>query len=84
MIKYKTIEELGIALKKIKVENRLKEIREEKGLSLAAVRRVVGVSEPTVRQWEYKNVNPRAEDLVKLSILYGVPIEDLLTIEKTK
>lgn len=57
---------------------RIKEIREEKGISQRQLAEIVGVSAVTVLNWENGIFEPGASDLIKLSGALGVSIDHLL------
>ena len=56
----------------------LKEARETNKLSQKYVAATVGVSAPTVSEWESGKKTPTVENLLKLSDLYGVTVDYLL------
>lgn len=57
---------------------RIKQIREEKGVSQRQLAEIVGVSAVTVLNWENGIYDPSAKDLVKLSRALGVSIDYLV------
>lgn len=84
MIKYKSLEELNDILSRVETKNRIKEIRKEMGWTRVSLYKAIGKSEPIVRRWEFNFTNPRAEDLVRLSILFDRPIDEFLVVKKPK
>lgn len=58
--------------------NRLKECRESMGYSQKYVAISLGVSAPTVCDWELDKKHPSQKNLRKLSEFYGKPIDYLL------
>lgn len=52
---------------------RLKELRNERGLSQKALADLVFVSQQTVAKWETAKSTPNPEMLIKLSEILGVP-----------
>lgn len=58
---------------------RLAELREEKKLTQAQLAEQMNVSRQTVSRWEFGEVAPSVENLKKLSELYGVSVDDLLS-----
>ena len=57
---------------------RIKQIREEKGVSQRQLAEIVGVSAVTVLNWENGIYDPSAKDLIKLSGALGVSIDYLV------
>lgn len=64
--------------------NRLKEARLNAGLSQKYVAKTVGVSAPTMSQWESGIVNPSQKNLIKIAELYGVTTDYLLNLDTKK
>lgn len=62
----------------MKIGEKLKKLRTEKGYSLEFVARSIGTSFMTVRNWEVGKSNPRSTALKKISDFYGVTVEYLL------
>ncbi len=60
------------------MNNRLKTSREEAGFSQKQVAIELGVSAPTVCEWEKSKKYPSTENLMKLSSLYNVSVDYLL------
>ena len=57
---------------------RLQEWLTETGTTQAELARAMGVSQPTVSDWVNGNISPSAENLIRLSKLTSVSIDDLL------
>ncbi len=57
---------------------RLKELREEKGLSLSQLARDVGVSHVAISRWEKKTRIPTIESLKALAIYFNVSSDYLI------
>jgi transcriptional regulator with XRE-family HTH domain len=57
---------------------RLKECRENAHLSQKYVAITLGISSPSVANWERGKTNPTQENIVKLADLYGVSVDYLL------
>lgn len=55
----------------------LKRLRRRRGLTLAHVADVLGVSKPSVWAWENGKCRPRPERIAKIAALLGVLPEDL-------
>jgi len=66
---------------KIKFATRLKELREEKGLSLAKLEKIVGISPATLSEWERGGLEQFCDRLIKLAELYNVTVGYLLGLE---
>lgn len=60
------------------MENNIKPLREERGLSQQKLADLVGVHKNTVINWETAANDPRASDLVKLASVLGCTIEDVV------
>lgn len=58
--------------------NNLKELREKKDYTQAALALEVGVSQQSVAKWESGKALPRGEMLIKLSSVLDCSIDDLL------
>lgn len=59
------------------MDNRLKELRQEKGLSQADVADAIGVSRLTYGRWESDLSKTTGKDLFNLAIFFKVSIDDL-------
>ena len=57
--------------------DRLRSAREEKGLSQEAAAALVGVSRQAVGRWESGQSMPSTANLLRLSEIYGIPLEEL-------
>ena len=55
-------------------ENRLKELRNKKGLSQKALAELLFVSQQTVAKWETAKSTPNPETLAKLGDIFDVPV----------
>ena len=64
------------------MKDSLKVLREQAGLSQAAVAAALNIQQSTVSMWETGENQPRAALLPKLSELYGCTIDELFG-EKT-
>ena len=58
--------------------NKLKELRNEKGLTSKALGKIIGVSDATIIRWENNQNDIKAEQLFKLSRFFGVTTDYLL------
>lgn len=68
-------------LKDEKLTDKLTALRVERGLTQAELARAVGVSRQTVSRWERGFIVPSAANLISLSRLYGVPLDELMNGE---
>jgi len=57
---------------------RLRELRNEKGLSCVALGQKIGVRDSTIVQWENNKHDIKGEYLVKLAKFFGVSVDYLL------
>lgn len=60
------------------IANRLIELRKANNLSQEALAAKLGASSQTVGEWERAEISPDTEQLIKLSELYQVSVDDLL------
>jgi len=60
---------------------RLKELREEKGLSTKALGKALGTSDATISRWENNINNITDENLVKVALFFKVSADYLLGLE---
>lgn len=63
---------------KMEIANRLYERRKACGLSQEQVATLLGVSRQAVSKWECADSSPDTDNLIALSRLYGVSMDDLL------
>lgn len=66
------------------VENNIKSLRKERGLSQQVLADMVGVHKNTIINWETEATDPRSCDLVKLSETLGCTIEDIVLASEHK
>ncbi|WP_162257644.1 helix-turn-helix domain-containing protein, partial [Ligilactobacillus equi] len=59
------------------MENRIKELRKKKGLTLKQLSEKVGISNPTLSRYEKGTRNPKIENWHKLANFFGVTVEYL-------
>lgn len=62
--------------------NRVKELRERAGMQQKDLAITVGISRPTISDWENWKKNPSGERLEKLSEIFGVPKSVVLGYEE--
>ena len=64
--------------------NRMKKLREEKGLSKSAVAEAVGITVSAILKYEASITQPSVYAAWKLAKLYGVTIEELMGYDGRK
>lgn len=62
----------------IEFANRLAELRKEKGLSQEDLAEKLGVSRQAVSKWERGEATPDSDNLIALSSIYGVSLDELV------
>ena len=62
----------------MKIDEKLKSLREDKKWSKAETARKLGISGGAYSNWEYGNKSPKVEHLKKLAILFDVPLSYLV------
>ena len=67
--------------KKLKFKNRLREMRDEKGLSQSELAQIVGVSRQTISSIENGQFNPTAKLALILCIALDQKFEDMFYFE---
>jgi len=60
---------------------RLRELRQEKGLSARVLGKAVGIADSTIIQWENQKHVPNIEHLAILAKFFGVSTDYLLGLE---
>lgn len=60
---------------------RLKELRNEKGLSMRELARSIDVSDVAIYQWEHEIRMPTLENVVKIAKFFGVSCDFLAGLE---
>ena len=66
----------------IKLGQRIKELREQSGISQQKLAEMLGVSRPTISQIESEERKISADELIKLAAIFNLSIESLLDSEK--
>ena len=64
------------------IAERLKQIREERGMTQAAVAEEIGATDRAMHHWEHGKRTPRAEYIVALCVLFGVSADWLLGMDR--
>lgn len=65
----------------IEIANRLRQMRNKNNLSQEELAAKIGVSRQAVSKWERAEASPDTENLILLSKLYGVSIDELLNAD---
>ena len=68
----------------VRMTERLIQLRQEQGLSQSGLAEALGVSRQAVSRWETGAAMPSAENLLCLSRLYGVPMDELIRGEEAE
>ena len=62
--------------------NRVKELRERSGMQQKELAIAIGVTRPTISEWENNKKNPTGERLERLEELFGLPKSVILGYEE--
>lgn len=65
----------------LKFAERLKELRQEKKLSLKQLAKKIGVSDTAINRWENQLRTPNIENLYNLAVVFDVSSDYLLGLE---
>ena len=65
----------------VQIAQRLAELRRAKGYSQESLARELGLSRQAVSKWERAESSPDTENLIALARLYGVTLDDLLSVD---
>ena len=65
-----------------KFAERLKELRSERGLSILALGKAIGVSDATICRWENGVSDIKSDQLVALALFFCVSTDDLLGLDE--
>ncbi len=68
----------------IETANRLLEYRKKAGLSQEELAEKIGVSRQAVSKWERSEASPDTDNLVELSKIYGVSLDEMLGLNASK
>lgn len=60
------------------IASRLQKLRKEKNLSQEALAEKLGISRQTVSEWECGDITPDLKNLMALSELYGISVDELI------
>ena len=60
------------------IVNRIKELRTAAGMTQKALADQLGVTVPTVSKWELGQRTPELERVLRMTLIFGVPIEEIV------
>ena len=60
------------------IVNRVKELRTAAGMTHKALADQLGVTVPTVSKWELGQRTPELERVFRMTLIFGVPIEEIV------
>ena len=60
------------------IVNREKELRTAAGMTQKALADQLGVTVPTVSKWELGQRTPELERVFRMTLIFGVPIEEIV------
>nr|DAQ84302.1 MAG TPA: helix-turn-helix domain protein [Caudoviricetes sp.] len=60
------------------IVNRVKELRTAVGMTQKALADQLGVTVPTVSKWELGQRTPELERVFRMTLIFGVPIEEIV------
>ena len=60
------------------IVNRVKELRTAAGMTQKALADQLGVTVPTVSKWELGQRTPELERDIRMTLIFGVPIEEIV------
>lgn len=60
------------------IVNRVKELRTAAGMTQKALADQLGVTVPTVSKWELGQRTPELERVFRMTVIFGVPIEEIV------
>ena len=60
------------------IVNRVKELRTAAGMTQKALADQLGVTVPTVSTWELGQRTPELERVFRMTLIFGVPIEEIV------
>ena len=60
------------------IVNRVKELRTTAGMTQKALADQLGVTVPTVSKWELGQRTPELERVFRMTLIFGVPIEEIV------
>lgn len=60
------------------IVNRVRELRVAAGMTQKALADQLGVTVPTVSKWELGQRTPELERVFRMTLIFGVPIEEIV------
>ena len=60
------------------IVNRVKELRTAAGMTQKALADQLGVTVPTLSKWELGQRTPELERVFRMTLIFGVPIEEIV------
>ena len=66
----------------IEIANRLLEYRKKSGLSQEELAEKLNISRQSVSKWERGEASPDTDNLIQLSKIYGITLDELINVEK--
>ena len=60
------------------IVNRVKKLRTAAGMTQKALADQLGVTVPTVSKWELGQRTPELERVFRMTLIFGVPIEEIV------
>ena len=60
------------------IVNRIKELQTAAGMTQKALADQLGVTVPTVSKWELGQRTPELERVFRMTLIFGVPIEEIV------
>ena len=60
------------------IVNRVKELRTAAGMTQKALADQLGVTVPTVSKWELGQRTPELERVFRMTLIFGVPLEEIV------
>lgn len=60
------------------IANRVRELRVAAGMTQKALADQLGVTVPTVSKWELGQRTPELERVFRMTLIFGVPIEEIV------
>ena len=60
------------------IVNRVKDLRTAAGMTQKALADQLGVTVPTVSKWELGQRTPELERVFRMTLIFGVPIEEIV------
>lgn len=60
------------------IVNKVRELRTAAGMTQKALADLLGVTVPTVSKWELGQRTPELEKVFRMTLIFGVPIEEIV------